>query len=85
MTNDKNTVGFITCASALVLFGCSSLRHQLFHSAAWDLGIFDQAVYLISQGQSPISSFLGFHILGDHGLTSYGRFWYLVVVINSRG
>jgi uncharacterized membrane protein len=30
------------------------------------LGIFDQAVYLISQGQPPISSFLGFHILGDH-------------------
>ncbi|PMB51207.1 hypothetical protein CEN39_16490 [Fischerella thermalis CCMEE 5201] len=56
----------MTCASALVLFGCSSLRHILFHSAAWDLGIFDQAVYLISQGQPPISSFLGFHILGDH-------------------
>ncbi|PLZ99872.1 hypothetical protein CEN50_05495 [Fischerella thermalis CCMEE 5268] len=56
----------MTCASALVLFGCSSLRHMLFHSAAWDLGIFDQAVYLISQGKSPISSFLGFHILGDH-------------------
>lgn len=52
--------------SALILFGCSSLRHALFHSAAWDLGIFDQAVYLISTGQSPISSFLGFHILGDH-------------------
>jgi uncharacterized membrane protein len=61
------TVGFMTGTSALVLFGCSSLRHVLFHSAAWDLGIFDQAVYLISQGQSPISSFLGFHILGDHG------------------
>lgn len=56
----------MTFASALMLFGCSSLRHILFHSAAWDLGIFDQAVYLISQGKSPISSFLGFHILGDH-------------------
>ncbi|PLZ80809.1 hypothetical protein CBP16_12350, partial [Fischerella thermalis WC217] len=56
----------MTFASALMLFGCSSLRHMLFHSAAWDLGIFDQAVYLISQGKSPISSFLGFHILGDH-------------------
>lgn len=38
----------------------------MFRSSAWDLGIFDQAVYLISQGQPPISSFLGFHILGDH-------------------
>ncbi|NMG22706.1 DUF2079 domain-containing protein [Brasilonema bromeliae] len=53
-------------ASVFILFGCSSLRHELFKSTAYDLGIFDQAVYLISQGQSPISSFLGFHILGDH-------------------
>lgn len=53
-------------AIALILFGCSSLRHALFQSGAFDLGIFDQAVYLISQGKSPISSFLGFHILGDH-------------------
>lgn len=52
--------------SALILFGCSILRHELFQSNAYDLGIFDQAIYLISQGQSPISSFLGFHILGDH-------------------
>ncbi|MDM9380887.1 DUF2079 domain-containing protein [Chlorogloeopsis sp. ULAP01] len=52
--------------STLFLLGCSSLRHELFQSSAWDLGIFDQAIYLISQGQSPISSFLGFHILGDH-------------------
>jgi uncharacterized membrane protein len=51
---------------ALILFASSGLRHELFNSGAWDLGIFDQAVYLISQGQPPISSFLGFHILGDH-------------------
>lgn len=53
-------------AAVLILFLCSSLRHALFQSTAWDLGIFDQVVYLISQGQPPISSFLGFHILGDH-------------------
>ncbi|MFQ4143235.1 DUF2079 domain-containing protein [Chlorogloeopsis sp. ULAP02] len=52
--------------SALLLLGCSSLRHELFQSSAWDLGIFDQAIYLISQGKSPVSSLLGFHILGDH-------------------
>jgi uncharacterized membrane protein len=51
---------------AIVLFFFSSLQHGWFRSGAWDLGIFDQAVYLISQGQPPISSFLGFHILGDH-------------------
>jgi len=52
--------------SAFILFACSSLRHELFQSTAYDLGIFDQAVYLISQGQPPLSSFIGFHILGDH-------------------
>ncbi len=62
----KSVVGWMVGVSALILFGCSSLRHALFQSASWDLGIFDQAVYLISQGKSPISSFLGFHILGDH-------------------
>jgi uncharacterized membrane protein len=53
-------------ASALIFFGCSSLRHGLFQSTAWDLAIFDQGIYLISQNQTPISSLLGFHILGDH-------------------
>ena len=52
--------------AAAIFFLCSSLRHALFQSTAWDLGIFDQAVYLISQGKPPISSFLGFHIMGDH-------------------
>jgi uncharacterized membrane protein len=52
--------------STLILFAASSLRHALIQSNAWDLGIFDQAVYLISQGQTPFSSFLGFHIIGDH-------------------
>jgi uncharacterized membrane protein len=52
--------------STLILFTCSSLRHILFQSTAFDLGIFDQAVYLISQGQTPISSYMGYHILGDH-------------------
>ena len=53
-------------ASALILFACSSLRHTLFQSGAFDLGIYDQVVYLMSQGQPPISSFLGFHHMGNH-------------------
>ena len=55
-----------TFGSAATFFLCSSLRHALFQSASFDLGIFDQAVYLISQNLSPISTFIGFHILGDH-------------------
>ncbi|MDF0556334.1 DUF2079 domain-containing protein [Kamptonema sp. UHCC 0994] len=53
-------------SSVLILFLCSSLRHALFQSTGFDLGIYDQVVYLISQGLPPISSFLGFHHLGNH-------------------
>lgn len=63
---DNKTLIGITCAFALILFICSALRHILFQSIAYDLGIFDQAIYLISQGNTPISSLMGFHILGDH-------------------
>lgn len=48
------------------LWGCSHLRHVLFQSSAFDLGIFDQALYLIAQGSEPFCSLIGFHILGDH-------------------
>ncbi|HEY9647057.1 MAG TPA: DUF2079 domain-containing protein, partial [Chroococcidiopsis sp.] len=52
--------------STLILLACSSLKHGLFHSTAFDLGIFDQAIYLISQGLPPQSSIINMHILGDH-------------------
>jgi len=52
--------------SLLILFISSSLKHLLYQSTAWDLGIFDQAIFLISHNMPPISSFLGIHILGDH-------------------
>jgi uncharacterized membrane protein len=56
----------LVLGSAGVLFCCSSLRHALFQSGIYDLGWFDQSLYLISQGQSPIVSAVGFHVLGDH-------------------
>jgi uncharacterized membrane protein len=59
-------IGWMTGISALVLFASSSIRHTLFQSGVLDLGIYDQVVYLISQGQPPISSFLGFHHMGNH-------------------
>jgi uncharacterized membrane protein len=52
--------------TALVLNCYSIARHQLFHSTAFDLSYFDQAAYLISQGQTPIVSFWGYHFLGGH-------------------
>ncbi|OUC14202.1 MAG: hypothetical protein B0A82_13005 [Alkalinema sp. CACIAM 70d] len=57
----------LTVVSTIGLFCCSSLRHSLFWSGAFDLGYFDQAAYLISQGQPPIVSFWGYHFLGGHG------------------
>jgi len=60
----------LVVASTLVLFFFSSLRHSLFYSGAGDLGIFDQGVYLISQGVVPNSSLINqkidIHILADH-------------------
>jgi uncharacterized membrane protein len=56
----------IISIATVFLFGVSSLRHWLYQSNAWDLGIFDQAIYLISTDKLPIVSLLGFHILGDH-------------------
>ncbi|WP_413167349.1 DUF2079 domain-containing protein [Capilliphycus salinus ALCB114379] len=56
---------------AIALFWmCSSLRHWLFQSTGYDLGIYDQVTYLIGQGQPAISSILGFHHLGNHGAWS---------------
>lgn len=52
--------------SALILFFCSGLRHVMYKSAAFDLGIFDQAVFLISQQQIPFSTLRQIHIVGDH-------------------
>ena len=60
------TAVWAIASSVLIFFLCSSLRHALFQSTGFDLGIYDQVVYLISQGLPPISSFLGFHHLGNH-------------------
>lgn len=60
------SVGWLVGLSAILLFVCSSVRHALFQSSAFDLGYFDQAIYLISQGESPIVSFWGYHFLGGH-------------------
>ncbi|MDB9491404.1 DUF2079 domain-containing protein [Dolichospermum circinale CS-534/05] len=64
--NGLGAISWMIAVTALILFACSSLRHTLFQSTAYDLGIFDQAIYLISQGKEPITTIQGFHILGDH-------------------
>lgn len=61
----RHSVGSAIAISAVILFICSSVRHLLFQSN-FDLAIFDNVLYLISQGKAPVSQILGFHILGDH-------------------
>ncbi|MBD3885213.1 DUF2079 domain-containing protein [Phormidium tenue FACHB-886] len=56
--------------AAMLLFVCSTVRHLWFKSTGFDLGIYDQVVYLMSRGLSPISSYLGFHHMGNHAAYS---------------
>lgn len=63
-------LGFAAYCGALVV------RHAWFQTSAWDLAIFDQAVFLIGRGLPAHSSLLGYHILGDHGaLVLYPLGW----------
>jgi len=69
-----------TVISFFVFFLASSVRHLFFNSHAFDLGIFDNGIYLISQGKTPYVSFRELHILGDHGawiLYFIAPFYYL--------
>ena len=57
---------WIISITAIIFMICSSVRHALFQSTAFEMGIYDQVAYLISQGLTPFSSFLGIHHLGNH-------------------
>jgi uncharacterized membrane protein len=63
---DQRLVIAMIALATMALLACSSARHLLLRSGAFDLGFFDQTVYLISKGQAPISSLHGFHVLADH-------------------
>ncbi len=63
--------------AATVLFTVSAWRHRAQHSTAFDLGFYDQILYLLSRGEAPVSSFLGFHFLGDHVARAAGMLVWL--------
>ena len=52
---------------ACIGWGLAALRHHWLQSNAYDLGLFDQWAWLISQGLPPISSMENVHLLADHG------------------
>ena len=61
---------FFWLISALLVglfYGLQALRHILLHSAGWDLGIYDQVAWQMSQGLEPRSTLLDLHHMGNHG------------------
>ncbi len=72
MKNTKAQVPFpLSLASIAIFFllwGLAAGRHALLQSNAYDLGLFDQWIWLVSQGIAPFSTMeKGVHILADHG------------------
>ena len=66
----------ILLLSSIIAFAfwmLSALRHGLLQSNAYDLGLFDQWVWLSSKGIPPYSSMEGVHLLADHGA------WFLYI------
>jgi uncharacterized membrane protein len=63
---DRRWFLILFLSSFSVFWTIASFRHYNFQSQAFDLGIFVQALSLISSGLEPFSSLLGRHILGDH-------------------
>jgi uncharacterized membrane protein len=61
-----NLIPLIIIITTIIFFICSSIRHALFNSTAFELGIYDQVAYLISQNLTPFSTFLNVHHLGNH-------------------
>ena len=58
---------WLTIALGLIGWGCSALRHHWLQSNAYDLGLFDQWIWLIANGRPPISSMEHVHVMADHG------------------
>ncbi|MEI6617214.1 MAG: DUF2079 domain-containing protein [Cyanobium sp. ELA507] len=58
----------VSLAVASGFWGLAALRHALLQSNSFDLGLFDQWVWLISRGLAPVSTQSGdLHLLTDHG------------------
>jgi len=61
-------LGWVCGGLALGFWGLAALRHALLQSNSFDLGLFDQWVWLVSRGLAPVSSqSADLHLLTDHG------------------
>ena len=60
-------VFFITIISTFIFYSLAILRHYLLQSNAYDLGLFDQWIWLTSKNLPSYSSMTGLHMFADHG------------------
>ena len=51
----------------IILFLLATIRHQLLHSNAYDLGIFEQYLWMASKGIFAPGTIHEMHIFADHG------------------
>lgn len=60
------TVVAASLVYAVVLSWAAIHRHQAFLTGGYDLGIFDQAAWLIGHGVRPFSTIRGRYLMADH-------------------
>lgn len=60
------SIWFFVFLFSIIYSFISITKHNHFQTFAWDLAFFDELIWKVSQGISPISSMGGLHILGDH-------------------
>ncbi len=65
--NSFRFVFSISFAFGIIFWALSFTRHLLLQSNAYDLGLFDQWIWLASKGEEPYSSMTGLHLFADHG------------------
>jgi uncharacterized membrane protein len=53
----------------------SILKHTVFGTTGYDLGMHDQSIWLISQGKTAFSTIRGLHIFGDHA-------WLILILLS---
>ena len=61
------SVCLISFVFAIIFWSLSITRHLLLQSNAYDLGLFDQWIWLASKGEPPYSTMTGLHLFADHG------------------
>jgi len=65
--NPYITLTIVTCITYTTVLSMYSIKnHNLYYTTTYDLGHFDQVLWLMNQGYYPYSTGIGLHGLGDH-------------------